>query len=246
MCGRYSITTPPEAMARLFETVGPVPNFPANYNVAPTHDVPMVRVGEQGRELALVRWGLIPSWAKEGAKPLINARGESVAEKPSFRSAFKRRRGIMPADGFYEWHRPDNGPKQPFNMRLKESGLFAMAAIWETWVAPDGSELETCAIITTSANKTLEPIHHRMPVILAQADWAAWLETPEEDAREVLPLLRPAPDELLEAYTISTRVNRVANQGPELLQPVEATPAPKKEAKPEKPPKKDPEQGSLF
>lgn len=250
MCGRYSITTPPEAMTRLFGLSGPTMNFPARYNIAPTQPVPAVVHKGSAREMALFRWGLIPSWAKDGAKPMINARGESVADKPSFRSAFKRRRCLMPADGFYEWHRPDTGPKTPYNIHLKEGGPFAMAAIWETWMASDGSEVDTCAIITTAANKTLEPIHHRMPVILAPGDWAAWLETPETEARDLLPLLRPAPDDLLVADQISTRVNRVANDGPELLEPVTpghseekvtATPSakkPKKEA--------DTGQGSLF
>lgn len=245
MCGRYSITTPPEAMTRLFGISGPVRNFPARYNVAPSQPVPAVVQVGSARELALFRWGLIPSWAKDGVKPMINARGESVADKPSFRAAFRRRRCLLPADGFYEWHRPEAGPKTPYNIRLQDGGAFAMAGIWETWMASDGSEVDTCAIITTAANKTLEPIHHRMPVILAPENWAAWLETPETEARDLLPLLRPAPDDLLEAYEISTRVNRVANDGPELLKPVKSE---SKEAKPERPkPKKvDPDQGSLF
>jgi len=245
MCGRYSITTPPEAMTRLFGLSGPTMNFPARYNVAPTQPVPAVVQAGPARELALFRWGLIPSWAKDGVKPMINARGESVAEKPSFRAAFRRRRCLLPADGFYEWHRPETGPKTPYNILLREGGLFAMAGIWETWMASDGSEVDTCAIITTEANKTLQPIHHRMPVILAPGDWGRWLETPETEARDLLPLLRPAPDDLLEAYEISTRVNRVANDGPELLEPVKSD---SKEAKPEraKPKKVDPDQGSLF
>jgi len=240
MCGRYSITTPPEAMTRLFGISGPVPNFPANYNVAPTHDVPVVRQGDGAREITLLRWGLLPSWAKEGANPLINARGESVAEKPSFRTAFKRRRCLLPADGFYEWRRPAGEPKHPFNIRPAEGGPFAMAGIWETWTAPDGTALDTCAIITTSANKTLEAIHHRMPVILAPEDWTPWLETPEVDASDLLSLIKPSPDDLLEAYEVSTRVNRVANNGPDLLDaaaPQEALPPAAK---------KKPDQGSLF
>jgi putative SOS response-associated peptidase YedK len=250
MCGRYSITSPPEAMIRLFRIAGAVPNFPARYNVAPTQDVPAVVQDAGARALAMLRWGLIPSWAKEGAKPLINARGESVADKPSFRAAFRRRRCLLPADGFYEWHRPDGGPKTPYNIRLKEDGPFAMAGIWDLWTSPDGSELATCAIITTEANKTLAPIHHRMPVILAPEDWSAWLETPETRARDVLPLLRPAPDDLLEAYPISTRVNRVANDGPELIEPARAQGDEQKVTECKKPKKagaaSDPNQGSLF
>jgi len=247
MCGRYSITTPPEAMTRLFNIEGPVPNFLARYNVAPSQDVPVVRQAGAARQLAMVRWGLIPSWAKEGAKPLINARGESVAEKPSFRTAFRRRRCLLPADGFYEWRRPEEGPKTPFSIRLREGGPFVMAGIWETWAAADGSELDTCAIITTDANKTLAPIHHRMPVILAPEDWARWLETPESEARDLLPLLRPAPDNILEAHEISTRVNRVANDDPSLLDPVAATKDEQKVTKAKRTRAvKDDGQGSLF
>jgi len=245
MCGRYSITTPPEAMTRLFGLSGPVHNFPARYNVAPSQPVPAVVQAGSVRELALFRWGLIPSWAKDGAKPMINARGESVADKPSFRAAFRRRRCLLPADGFYEWHRPESGPKTPYNIRLREGGAFAMAGIWDTWMASDGSEVDTCAIITTAANKTLEPIHHRMPVILAPEDWAVWLKTSETEARNLLPLLRPAPDDLLEAYEISRQVNRVANDGPELLEPVKSD---SNDTEPAQHPavKDDPDQGSLF
>ena len=246
MCGRYSITTPPEAMSRLFALSGPISNFPARYNIAPTQEVPVVRLAPLGeaRELAMLPWGLIPSWAKQGAKPLINARGESVADKPSFRAAFKRRRCLLPADGFYEWRRPENGPKQPFNIALRDGGLFAMAGIWETWVHPDGSEIDACAIITTAANATLAPIHHRMPVILAPGDWDRWLKTPETEAADLLPLLAPAPDDLLKAYEISTRVNRVANDGPELIAPL--TPETGQAVNQTVPKKNDPEQGSLF
>lgn len=244
MCGRYSITTPPEAMAQLFGTVGPVPNFPARYNVAPSFDVPAIRMGEGGgaRALTLLRWGLVPSWAKEGMKPLINARGETVAEKPSFRSAFKRRRCLLPADGFYEWRRPQSGPKQPFNIQQKGGEPFAMAGIWEVFTDAEGSEVQSCAIITTSANKTLEPIHHRMPVILDPDDWAAWIETPEDGARDLLALLKPAPNDLLKAYEVSTRVNRVAHDGPDLIEPIAQEPQGKED--PSK--KSESGQGSLF
>jgi len=233
-------------MSRLFELSGPISNFPARYNIAPSQDVPVVRMPLLGgaRQLAMLRWGLVPSWAKEGAKPLINARGESVADKPSFRAAFKRRRCLLPADGFYEWWRPESGPKQPFNIAPRDGGLLAMAGIWETWGRPDGSEIDTCAIITTAANATLAPIHHRMPVILAPKDWDRWLKTPETEAGDLLPLLVPAPDDLLKAYEISTRVNRVANEGPELIAPLEPeTPQTVNQTVPKK---NDTEQGSLF
>ncbi len=210
-------------MARLFGLSGALPNFPPRYNVAPTQDVPIIHQQDGTRALAFVRWGLVPSWAKElpVSQPLINARSESVNEKPSFRSAFRRRRALMPADGFYEWHRPDDGPKQPYNIHSCDGSPFAMASIWEVWTAPDGSELRSCAILTTSANATLKPIHHRMPVILDAANWDAWLTTPESEAASLLPLLVPAPDDLLIADPVSTKVNRVANDSPDLIAPLE-------------------------
>ncbi len=212
-------------MARLFNLTGALPNFPARYNVAPTQDVPLIIASDGLTELKFLRWGLIPSWSKEGpsAKPLINARSETVNEMPSFRSGFRRRRALMPADGFYEWHRPDGGPKQPFNIHCRDGSPFAMASIWETWTGPDGSALQSCAILTTSANKTVAPTHHRMPVILAPGDWERWLTTPEQNAKALLPLLAPAPDELLTVDAISTAVNKVANDGPELLRPLDAS-----------------------
>jgi len=240
MCGRYSITTPPEAMARLFGLVGPTPNFPARYNVAPTQEIPVIRYISGTPEFAQMRWGLVPSWSKQGSasKPLINARCESVDEKPSFRTAFKRRRCLMPADGFYEWHRPEDAPKTPYNICRTDGGVFAMAGIWDVWTAPDGSELESCALITTHANDLMEPIHHRMPVILEPGDWEAWLSTDEADAASLKPLLVPAQSELFKAYSVSTKVNRVANQGPELI-----LPAPAQTASPTPSPT---DQGSLF
>lgn len=240
MCGRYSITTPPEAMARLFGLIGPSPNFPARYNIAPTQEIPVVRFHTGMPVLVSMRWGLVPSWSKDGpgSKPLINARCESVDEKPSFRAAFKRRRCLMPADGFYEWHRPDEGPKTPFNICRADDGLFAMAGIWETWIGPDGSELESCALITTHANDLMAPIHHRMPVILEPADWSVWLGADESGAASLKELLVPAAEGVLKAYPVSTKVNRVANQGPELIELAAENPT-LETASP-------PDQGTLF
>jgi len=210
MCGRYAITTPPQAMRELFAFVEQ-PNFPARYNVAPTQPVPIIRLESGKRHFALVRWGLVPSWVKEEPQSLlINARAETIAEKPSFRGAFRHRRCLMPADGFYEWKAMPKGPKQPYYIRRRDGKPFAMAAIWDNWMSPNGSEIESCAVVTTEANATLGDIHHRMPVILDEADWDRWLD-PAATPKELAALMKPAPDDLLEAVPVSDAVNRVAN-----------------------------------
>lgn len=221
MCGRYTITSPPEAMRGLFSYVEQ-PNFPARYNVAPTQPVPIVRLEGGRRHFALVRWGLVPSWSKEVPQSLlINARAETIAEKPSFRGAFRHRRCLMPADGFYEWKAMPKGPKQPYYIRRRDRKPFAMAAIWDNWMAANGSEIESCAVVTTEANATLAPIHHRMPVILDEKDWDLWLD-PATPLKELQALMRPAPDDLLEAVPVSDAVNRVANDHAGLVIEVDA------------------------
>lgn len=216
MCGRFIITTPPQAMRDLF-AFREQPNFPPRYNVAPTQPVPIVRMNAGFREFALVRWGLIPSWSKEMPQTLlINARAETIAEKPSFRGAFRHHRCLMPADGFYEWRATPKGPKQPFLIRRRDGGPMAFTAIWDNWMTKDGSEIDTAAIVTTEANATLAPIHHRMPVILDEKDFALWLD-PSTPEKELLALLRPAPDDLLIAEPVSTAVNRVANDDASLI-----------------------------
>ncbi len=195
------ITSPVEAIRALFG-VEERPNLPPRHNVAPTQSVPVVRLtaGGEGRELVLVRWGLIPHWAKDPSigNRLINARAESVADKPSFRDAFRRRRCLVVADGFYEWQKLGTR-KQPFLIRLKNREPFAFAGLWSRWRTPEGGDLDTCTIITTDANPLLAPIHDRMPVILAPADHACWLDPAAGDPR---PLLRPFADEALEAVPV--------------------------------------------
>ena len=183
MCGRYSITTPVEALRRLFRFAGPTPNLAARYNVAPRQDVPVVRLADGGtRAIAMLRWGLVPFWAKDSAigDRLINARSETAHEKPSFRAPFKARRCILPADGFYEWKK-EGKAKQPYRIGLEDGGPFGLAGLWERWDDSSGGVLETCAILTCEANETLRPIHHRMPVILAPDDHGAWLDTGATD-----------------------------------------------------------------
>jgi putative SOS response-associated peptidase YedK len=220
MCGRYSITTPTEALRKIFGFAG-LPNLGANYNVAPTHAVPFVRVHDGIREMAMARWGLVPSWAKEiRPKPLINARGETVAAKPAFRSSFQRRRCLIPADGFYEWKAQERGPKQPYYIHRKDNRPFGMAGIWSDWMAPDGSELDTLAIITIDANRLIEGLHNRMPVIISEEDFETWLDPAVEKSAAVDALIRPAQEDLLEAYPVSTRVNRVGEDDAGLIEPI--------------------------
>lgn len=222
------MTTPAQAMQRLFGFMGPLPNWPARYNIAPTQLVPIVRLAPAGgegdgagersapkRELVQARWGLVPFWAKDaaiGAK-MINARAEGIAEKPAFRAAFRARRCLVPADGFFEWRATPRG-KRPYWVGLKggtsdEPPLFAFAGLWERWTkAPDGAPLESCTIVTTEANALLRPIHGRMPVIVAPADYASWLD-PAAPLQGALELLKPYPAEAMTLHPVSTRVNSV-------------------------------------
>jgi putative SOS response-associated peptidase YedK len=237
MCGRYSITSPPEAIQRVFQ-VPELPNLPARYNVAPTQDVPVVRVdGDQegpeadgGRHLVQLRWGLVPFWADDvsiGAK-MINARAESAAEKPAFRAAFRRRRCLVVADGFYEWKAPpkdatgqEGQRKQPYRIEFPDRRPFGFAGLWERWTNPENkSVLETCTILTTEANAELQEIHPRMPVMLSPDSFDAWLD-PDADVETAKGLLAPYPGGALTAYPISTRVNAVKNDDPSILEPLD-------------------------
>jgi putative SOS response-associated peptidase YedK len=232
MCGRYTITSAPEAIRALFR-YPEQPNFPPRYNVAPTQPIPIVRSVEGKRQFALVRWGLLPSWVKDPKtfSLLINARGESVTEKPAFRAAMKRRRCLIPADGFYEW-KAVAGRKQPFFVRLKSGAPMAFAGLWECWTGPNGEELETAAIVTTNANRTLSAIHSRMPVIVPPEAFDLWLDCANVDATTASALIAPAPDNLLEAYEVSPAVNRTANDNPNLVEAIAADAAPVPAPKP--------------
>jgi len=218
MCGRYAIFSDPDAIRELFG-YAEQPNFPPRYNIVPTQPVPIVRLVEGVRHFALVRWGLIPSWVKDprGLALLINARAESVNDKPAFRVAMRRRRCLFPADGFYEWK-----GKRPYFVRLKSGGPMVFAGLWETWTGPDGEELESAAIVTTRANPACAAIHPRMPAIVPPEAFAHWLDCEKVDARAAAALLTPAPNDLLEAYEVSPAVNCVANDSPALLEPLRA------------------------
>src|SRR4051794_40490932 len=249
MCGRYAITTVPEAIRRLFGYLEQ-PNFPPRYNVAPTQPVPIVRMAEGKRQFALVRWGLIPAWAKDprAFALVINARGESVLEKPAFRNAMKRRRCLFPADGFFEWRR-DGERKQPYFVRLRSGGPLAFAGVWESWMGPNGEEQETAAIVTTTASRSIAHIHDRMPVIVPPEAFDFWLD-PNVDAEMATAVIQPAKDALIEAYEVSSAVNRAANDARMLLEPLrepEPVEAPKpKPAKKKEKAKVDDGQASLF
>ena len=249
MCGRYTITSAPEVIRALFR-YPEQPNFPPRYNVAPTQPIPIVRLVEGKPQFALVRWGLLPSWVKDPKTfaLLINARGESVVDKPAFRAAMKRRRCLIPADGFYE-RKAVGERKAPYFVRLKSGEPMAFAGLWETWTGPNGEELETAAIVTTDANRLLAPIHSRMPVILAPGAFDLWLNTNDVNEKTAAALIAPAPEDLLEAYEVSSAVNRVANDDPKLVGPVvasaEPAPAPKPAARVRRA-KKNGEQTSLF
>jgi putative SOS response-associated peptidase YedK len=219
MCGRYNITSAPEAIRRLFR-YPEQPNFPPRYNIAPTQPVPIVRMTEGGRHFALVRWGLIPSWVKDPKTftLLINARGESVNDKPAFRNAMKRRRCLFPADGFYEW-KTEDGRKRAYVARPKTGEPIAFAGLWETWTGPNGEEMETAAIVTTEANQEMATVHHRAPVIVPAEQFDLWLDCANVDEKSAAELIARASDDLMQVYEISNAVNRVANDSPTLLEP---------------------------
>jgi putative SOS response-associated peptidase YedK len=249
MCGRYCISSAPEAIRRLFR-YRQQPNFPPRYNVAPTQPVPIVRLNRGEREFALVRWGLIPAWVKDPKSfaLLINARGESVNDKPAFRNAMKRRRCLFPADGFYEWKTEDER-RRPYFARPKTGGPIAFAGLWEAWIGPNGEEMETAAIVTTQANRTMGAIHPRAPVIVAPEAFDLWLDCDKADAVTAAALIAPAPEGLMEVYEISPAVNKVENDSPHLIEPCSSPPGPAASSQTPSSrtkPKHDTGQGSLF
>jgi putative SOS response-associated peptidase YedK len=239
MCGRYVIISTPEAIRALFG-YGEQPNFPPRYNVAPTQPVPIVRLDDGKRTFALMRWGLLPSWVKDPKTfpLLINARGESVLDKPAFRNAMKRRRCLIPTDGFYEWQ--PGASKRPYFVRARRNAdgaapPLAFAGLYETWTGPNGEELDTAVIITTTANRTLEAIHQRMPVFVAPEDFSAWLDCANVEAKDAMALIKPADEALLEVYEISPAVNRVANDSAALIVPLSESPTVPEQAAPSPP-----------
>ncbi len=218
MCGRYALTLPPQAVRQAFGYDGK-PNFPPRYNIAPTQPVPVVVARDGARHFELMRWGFVPGWVKDLKDfPLvINVRSETVREKPSFRAAFTRRRCLMPADGFYEWHKTGK-ENRAYLFRRPDRGPFAFAAIWETWHSPDGGELDTVALLNSHANGLMSAIHPRCPVLLQPGEADLWLD-PATSAADAEALLKPPGDDELEMLRIGPLVNKVANDGPELQTP---------------------------
>jgi putative SOS response-associated peptidase YedK len=244
MCGRYELHSHPAAIALAFGLAHP-PELHARYNIGPMTDVPVVRIGAAGeRELVRVRWGLVPRWAKDpsiGAK-MINARGETIAEKPSFRTAYRRHRCLLPADGFYEWVQVGDAAhpgKQPMHIGMKDGSPFGMAGLFERWLNADGEVLDSCTIVTTDANELLRPIHDRMPVIIAPEQYARWLDPGHP---EVSDLIAPYPSAAMAYYPVSTRVNNVRHDDAALIASVTPQAA---SAAPDHAPTA-PEQESLF
>jgi putative SOS response-associated peptidase YedK len=227
MCGRFSSTSQLQFLLEQFraESLG-VEGHQPSWNVAPASDILVVTASEDGaRQLRELRWGLVPRWAKDpsGANRMINLRAETVREKKGWKSTLARRRCIVPIDGFYEWQDQGKGQrKQPFYITSRDFTPLALAGLWATWRDPDsGEELFTCTILTTSANDLMEPVHHRMPVILAHEDWDTWLDPENTDTEELAKLLVPAPEEMLTLWPVDPAVGNVRNTRPELQEPLE-------------------------
>ena len=228
MCGRFALATPPEALRELVDFTNRM-NFPARYNIAPTQPVSIIRA-EPEQKMALVSWGLVAPWLKpeqvqdKSARPQINARAETITEKPSFKNAFRRRRCLIPADAIYEWDRKIG---QPYRIHRRDEKPFLMAGIWEIWTGADGSEIESCAIITTAANDELASVHHRMPALIAPTQAEEWLHTAETQAENLLPLLGDALQADMAATPISKRVNKVKEDDVGLWEEHRIPPPPK-------------------
>lgn len=230
MCARYTLSTPPTTLADLFDAellidVGP------RFNIAPTQDIAGVRLTPEGtREMVMMRWGLIPSWAHDPAigNKHLNARSETVGEKPSFREPIRYRRCLIPADGFFEWKTLENGKKQPYLIRNKNRQLLTFAGIWDRWLAPSGKFVDSCAILTVPANPLLQPLHERMPLILQPADHLQWLDPKVRNVEGLLPLFRTLAESELDLTPVSPKVNNARFDDPICI---EATPEPDPEVR---------------
>lgn len=256
MCGRFALTATSEELAAAFAVIEPAP-FPPRYNIAPTQPVMLVVPGPSqppgsnlpDRQAVLVRWGLIPGWAKDpkDLPLLINARSETAATKPAFRAAMRHRRALLPATGFYEWKRDGSKKSQPYLIRPRGGGLVAFGALMETYADPNGSEIDTGAILTTAANSAIAAIHDRMPVVIKPQDFGRWLDCINNEPRDVADLMQPVEPDFFEAIAISDKVNKVANSGPDVQESatVGADQPPGKRAGPKPKPVSD-DQFKLF
>jgi putative SOS response-associated peptidase YedK len=254
MCGRFVITSPPEALRQIFG-YQEQPNFPPRFNVAPTQPVPVVFFEKGARHFRLLRWGFIPAWVKDPRQfsLLINARIETVREKPAFKNAIRRRRCLVPADGYYEWQTSGKG-KRPYFIHHRDGLPIGLAAVAETWTGPNGEELDTVAIVTAPASADLAMLHDRVPVTIRRSDFDRWLDCDANDVDSILELMRGPEEGEFVWHEVSTRVNRVANDDAQLILPItteqrEAEAAkPARKASPRKPASvaQDDGQGSLF
>jgi len=253
MCGRFVITSAPAALRQLFG-YAEQPNFPPRHNIAPTEPVPVVILEHGGRHFRLMRWGLVPAWVKDPRtfSLLINARSETVQEKPAFKHAIKRRRCLIPADGYYEWQAA-GGRKRPYFIYRRDRRMFGLAGLAETWVGPNGEEVDTVAIVTAPASPDLAVLHHRVPVTIAPQDFERWLDGLNHDAESVMAILAGPEEGEFAWHEISTRVNAAANDDAQLILPITEEVRAAEEPKPKKaaakkvaPATPDDGQGSLF
>jgi putative SOS response-associated peptidase YedK len=222
MCGRFSRKATLQAIIDEFEIEEVNGTIEPSYNVAPGQDVAVI-LKDESRKLGLLKWGLIPSWSKDPAigNRMINARAESLADKPSFKQPLRRKRCLIIADGFFEWKK-EGKQKIPMYIFLKNQKPFAFAGLWDTWTSPDGNKISTCIVITTEPNELLKKIHNRMPVILTKKHFDLWLDRNVQDEQMVLPLLQPYAEKDMDMYEVSRAVNSPKNNSPELLKPVQS------------------------
>ena len=230
MCGRFTQTRLVPELAELFEAEDLVDLPGERYNVAPTEPVAVVVEREHRRVVTAYQWGFVPSWAEDprvGSR-MINARAETIERSPAFRDSFARKRTLIPVDGFYEWRRSADGRRVPYYITSTDGSPLAFAGLWSSWrpAGQDGPPLRTCAIVTTTPNQVMAPIHNRMPVVIARDAWELWLDTTVKPPAELLALLRPSPDDALVAYPVGPLVNNHRNDGPELIRPVGEPAAP--------------------
>ena len=227
MCGRFSLGADATSLVAQFDLFE-APAWTPRYNIAPTQQAPTIVIAsaDPRRGFTLHRWGLIPSWAKDPGigSQMINAQADTVATKPAFRAAFRKRRCLVLADGFYEWARQGR-PKQPYYIRLRDGRPFAIAGLWEHWEGAGGTPINSCTLLTIAANDLIGAFHHRMPVILDPGDYDLWLDPSLQDPDRLQPLLRPYPADAMSAYPVSTRVNNPAHDSPDCIEPVPGQPA---------------------
>lgn len=254
MCGRFVITSPPAALRQMFG-YAEQPNFPPRHNIAPTQPIPVVILENGGRHFRLMRWGLVPGWVKDSRDfaLLINARAETVVEKPAFKNAMKRRRCLIPADGYYEWQAAVSR-KRPYFIHRRDGVPLGLAGLAETWIGPNGEELDTVAIVTAPASDDLASLHSRVPVTIAPIDFERWLDCGAHDVEEAMGLLKPPREGEFAWHEISTRVNHVANDDAQLTLPItdeerereQSIPLKKTAARKVAPVASEDGQGSLF